>query len=150
MCHHTPSGLFLSQQKYIRDLLLQLKMDSVKLINSPMATFFKLSKVVGKPLSDPFVYRSMVGALQYLSFTRPDIAFSVNKVAQFMQTPTDEHWSAVKRIPRYLNLQFSMAFSLRHSSVQFTAYTDGDLAGTIDDQKSTSGYCVFLGTNLIS
>ena len=90
-CHRTPSGLFLSQQKYIRNLLLWLKMDGVKPVSSPMATSCKLSKVVDKPLYDPFVYRSTVGALQYLSFTRPDIAFSVNKVAQFMQAPTDEH-----------------------------------------------------------
>ena len=84
-------SLFLSQQKYIRDLLLRLKMDGVKPISSPMVTSYKLSKIVGKPLSDLFVYRSTVGALQYLSFTRPDIAFSVNKVAHFMQAPTDEH-----------------------------------------------------------
>ena len=79
-CHRTPSGLFLSQQKYICDLLLQFKMDGVKPVNSPMVTSCKLIKVV----SDPFVYRSIVGTLQYLSFTAPDIAFSVKKVAQFM------------------------------------------------------------------
>jgi len=62
-CHHTPSCLFLSQQKYIRDLLLRLMMDGVKPFNSPMATSCKLSKVVGKHLSDPFVNGSMVGAL---------------------------------------------------------------------------------------
>ena len=59
--HCTPSGLFLSQQKYIRDLLFRLKMDGVKPVSSPMTTFCKLSKIVGKPLSDPFVYRSTVG-----------------------------------------------------------------------------------------
>jgi len=66
-------------------------MDGVKPISSPMATSCKLSKVVGKPLSDPFVYRSTVGVLQYLSFIRPDIAFLVNKITQFMQALTDEH-----------------------------------------------------------
>ena len=65
-------------------------MDDIKPISSPMAASYKLSKVVGKPLFDRFVYWSMVGALQYLSFTRPDIAFLVNKVAQFMQAPTDD------------------------------------------------------------
>jgi len=94
-CHRTLSGLFLSQQKYIHDLLLRLKMNGVKPVSSPMATSYKLSKVVGKPFSNPFVYWSTVGALQYLSFTRLDIAFSVNKVAQFMQAPTDKHWSIV-------------------------------------------------------
>ena len=124
-CHRTPSGLFLSQQKYIRDLLLQLKMDGVNPVSSPMATSCKLSKIVGKSISDPFVYRSTVGALQYLSFIRPDFAFSVNKVAQFMQAPTDAHWSAVKWILRYLKSTIQLGiFLFRHSSVQLTAYTE--------------------------
>jgi len=114
----TPSGFFLSQQKYIRDLLLWLNMDGVKLVSSSMTTSCKLSKVVGKPFSNPFVYQSTVGTLQCLSFTRPDIAFSVNKVAQFMQAPTDEHWNAVKRILRYLKSTIQYGFFLsRHSSV---------------------------------
>ena len=79
-CHRTLSGLFLSQQKYIRDLLLRLKMDGVKPISSPIATSCKLSKVIGKPLSDAFVYRSTVGTLQYLNFTKSDIAFSVTRL----------------------------------------------------------------------
>ena len=135
-CYRTPFVLFLSQQKYIRNLLLQLKMDGVKPVSSPMATSCKLSNIIGKSLSDPFVYRSMVGALQYLSFTRPDIAFSVNKVPQLMQAPTDEHWSAVKRILRYLKsiIQYGLFLS-RHSSVQLTSYTDADWAGSIDDWK---------------
>jgi len=70
-CHRIPSGLFLSQQNYIRDLLLWLKMDGVKPVSSPMATSCKLSKIVDKSLSDSFVYWSTVGALQYLSFNRP-------------------------------------------------------------------------------
>jgi len=126
-------------------------MDGVKPVSSPMAIFCKLSKVVDKPLSDLFVYRSTIGALQYLSFIRPDIAFSVNKVAQLMQAPTDEHWSAVKRISRYLKstIQYGLFLS-RHSSVQLIVYTNTDWVRSIDDRKSTSGYCVFLGTNLIS
>ena len=116
-----------------------------------MTNSCKLSKIVGKSLSDPFVYRSAVGALQYLSFTRSDIAFSVNKVAQFMQAPTDEHWSVIKRILCYLKstIQYGLFLS-RHSSVKLTAYTDADWVGSIDDRKFTSGYCVFLETNLIS
>ena len=81
--------------------------------------------IVGKSHSDPFIYRSTVGALLYLSFTRPDITFSVNNVAQFMQAPTNEHWSAVKQILCYLKstIQHDLFLS-RHSSVQLTVYTD--------------------------
>ena len=68
-----------------------------------------------------------------------------------MQAPTDEHWSTVKRILRYLKSTIQRDFFLsRHSSVQFDAYIDADWAGSIDDRKFTSDYCVFLGANLIS
>jgi len=135
----------------IHDLLLWFKMDGVKPISSPMTTSCKLYKVVGKPLSDLFIYQSTVGALQYLNFTRPDIAFLVNKVAQFMQASTDEHWSVVKQILCYLKsiIQHDLFLS-RHFSVQLTAYTNADWAGSIDDRNFTSGYSVFLGINLIS
>jgi len=125
-------------------------MDGVKHVSSPMAISCKLSKIVDKPLSDSFVYRGIIGALQYLSFIRPDIAFSMNKVTQFMQAPTNEHWSAVKWILRYLKstIQYNI-FLFRHSSVHLTAYTDADWVGSIDDQKFISGYCVFLRINLI-
>ena len=102
-------------------------------------------------LSDPFVYRSTAGAIQYLSFTRLDIAFLVNKVAQFMQAPTDEHWSAIKWIIRYLKstIQHGLLFSL--SSFFCATYClHRCRLGSINDRKSTSDYCVFLGTNLIS
>ena len=91
-----PHGLFLSQQKYILDLLLKTKMDQAKPCRIPMASNLKLSKNVGDPFQDVILYRSTVGALQYLTFTRPDISFSVNKVCQYMQQPTDVHWMAVK------------------------------------------------------
>ena len=102
-------------------------MDDVKTVSSPMTTSFKLSKVGGKSLSDLFVHRSTVGAIQYLTFARPDIAFLVNNVAQFMQPPNDEHWAAVKRILHYLKsiIQHGIFLS-RHSFVQLTAYTNAE------------------------
>ena len=75
-----PHGLFLSQQRYILDLLLKTKMDQAKPCPTPMVSNLKLSKNVGDPFQDVTLYRSTVGALQYLTFTRPDISFSVNKV----------------------------------------------------------------------
>jgi len=144
-------GLLLSQQRYISDLLHQTNMHLAKPISSPMSSSSQLSKFDGITLSDATVYRSTVGSLQYLALTRPDIAFSVNKVAQFMQNPRDVHWTAVKRILRYLKHTISHGLLIRrHSSSQLFAYSDADWAGCPDDRKSTSGYCVFLGRNLIS
>lgn len=96
-------------------------------------------------------YISIVGALQYLTLTRPDISFSVNKVCQFLHTPTTVHWAAVKRILRYvqgtvnLGLKFNQA-----SSMLVSGFSDADWAGCPDDRKSTGGFAVFLGSNLIS
>lgn len=83
---HMPTGLMLSQRKYIKTLLIQSKMLLAKLISSPIATSLKLSKFNYLDFEDATLYRSIVGELQYLSLTRSDISFAVNKVCQFMHT----------------------------------------------------------------
>ena len=123
-------GLYLFQRRYISDLLRKTNMDEAKAISSPMASSMSLSQYQGTPLSDPSSYRSTVGSLQYLSLTRPDIAFAINKVCQFMTNPTDLHWSAVKRILRYLK-HTSHHSLLPHKASNFTiqAFSDADWAG---------------------
>jgi hypothetical protein len=98
------NGIILTQEKYVMDLLKNAGMEKCKPVSTPLSTSTKLSLHVGGALGpeDSTRYRSIVGALQYLTLTRPDIAFSVNKVCQFLHAPTTEHWSAVKRILRYL------------------------------------------------
>jgi histone deacetylase 1/2 len=90
---HQSDGLHLSQRKYIVDLLARINMTQAKPVCMPMAAADKLSRYVGTPLSaeDTTKYRSVLGALQYLTLTRPDISFSVDKVCQFLQTPNDVH-----------------------------------------------------------
>ncbi|XP_019053932.1 PREDICTED: uncharacterized protein LOC109114933 [Nelumbo nucifera] len=116
-----------------------------------MATSSQLSQFVGEPLSDLTQYRSIVGALQYVTLTRPDVAFVVNKVYQFLQVPTDEHWGVVKRIQRYLKgtIDSGLFFSTQ-SSDTLTTYSDADWAGCPDNRHSTGGYGIFLGSHLIS
>jgi histone deacetylase 1/2 len=92
-----------------------------------------------------------MGALKYLTFTRPDICFVVNRVCQFMHAPTDSHWAAVKRILRYLKGTASYGFHItRGSSFALHGFTDADWASSIDDRKSTGGYLVFFGQTPIS
>ncbi|XP_020272623.1 uncharacterized protein LOC109847794 [Asparagus officinalis] len=142
---------YISQQKYILDLLQSTKFDGVKPINTPLAANSQLSQYDGPTHSDPTRYRSIVGSLQYLSFTRPDIAAAVNKVCQFMHDPREVHWSAVKRILRYLKntINYGLLLSIP-TSLTIHAYSDSDWAGCPDDRRSTSGYCIFFGGNLIS
>jgi hypothetical protein len=96
--HHTSTSFILTQRKYISDLLSRTNMISSKGVPTPMLPTEKLSLDGGEKLSpdDATRYCSVVGALQYLLLTRPDISFSVNRVCQFMYAPTNVHWSAVK------------------------------------------------------
>ena len=93
----------------------------------------------------------MVGALQYLTLTRPDISFAVNKVCQFLHAPTTVHMTAAKRIVRYVKstLNVGLNFS-KSSSTLISAFSDSDWAGCPDDRRSTGGFEVFVGPNLIS
>ncbi|XP_026441917.1 uncharacterized protein LOC113341143, partial [Papaver somniferum] len=105
----------------------------------------------GKLFGDVTKYRSLVGALQYLSMTRPDITYAVNQVSRFMHSPTEDHFMAVKRILRYLKGTLGKGLFLPSTAAPtLLAYSDADWGGTPDDSTSTSGSCVFLGTNLIS
>ena len=98
----TKEGLHLNQAAYIRDLLQKLSMQEAKGYPTPMVSNSHLSKSKGNPTVDGKMYRSTVGALQYVTITRPEISFSVNKVSQFMSCPLDSHYKAVKRILHYL------------------------------------------------
>lgn len=150
---HNSGGITLVQQKYASDLLRRANMKNCKGVSSPMLVTDKLARDSGKPLNeeDTFKYRSMVGGLQYLTLTRPDISFPVNKVCQYLSMPTNVHWEAVKRILRYVKHTMSTGLPIRKSSsTLLSVFTDADWAGCLDSRRSTGGFGVFLGPNLIS
>jgi histone deacetylase 1/2 len=125
----TRDGLLMSQQKYASDILMRAGMLNCQPIDTPMATSEKLSLTDGDPLGaeDSTKYRSMVGALQYLTLTRPDICFAVNKVCQFLHAPTTVHWSSVKRILRYIQGSLTTGLQIqRSSSMVVSAFSDAD------------------------
>lgn len=153
--HHTPTGsVLLTQSKYICDLLHKTDMAEAKPISSPMVTNLRLSKNGDDLLSDPTMYRSVVGALQYPTITRPEISFAANKVCQFMSKPLESHWTVVKQILRYLKGTLHFGFRFGPASLpqllSLQAYCDADWAADPDDRRSTSGAAIFLGPNLIS
>lgn len=116
-----------------------------------MATSPKLSLHSGVRLSDPTEYRHVVGSLQYLAFTRPDISYTVNKLSQFMHAPTLEHWNAVKRALHYLAGTTNHGILLcRGTSKNLHAFSDADWAGDADDYISTNGYVVYIGNHPVS
>lgn len=149
--HKSNQGIRLTQAKYLQDLLLRSNMDSAKPAPTPMPANSTLSQADSPPFDNPHQYRSIVGALQYATITRPDLSFAVNKVSQFMHAPTTNHWSAVKRILRYIRGTITHGTTIiSDSSHTLHAYSDADWAGSLDDRRSTSGYCIYLGRNLIS
>ncbi|CAH9051136.1 unnamed protein product [Cuscuta europaea] len=145
-------GLFLSQHKYVTDLLARFHLHTVKPVRTPLASRTTLSISDGELLSDSTEYRSMVGALQYLTLTRPDITYAVHLVSQFMHAPRTTHIFAVKRIFRYLQRTRDHGLWLQQSNLPtcIVAYSDADWAGCPDSSRSTTGFAVFLGPNLVS
>ncbi|XP_070667888.1 uncharacterized protein [Malus domestica] len=146
----TANGLFLSQQKYVNDLLVKTEMVDSKPCDTLCLPYHRLLKDDGEPYNNPIHYRSVVGAMQYLTFTRPDIAFSVHQVCQFMQCPMVSHYTAVKRILRYLKGTMTYGLSYSHSALDIKAFSDADWAGDPNDRRSTTGLVVYLGSNPIS
>jgi hypothetical protein len=146
-------GIVLSQEKYANDLLKRVGMMLCKPVSTPLATGGKVASYIGTLLgqNDATQYRSIVGALQYLTLTQSDLAFAANKVCQFLHAPIDEHWAAVKRILRYLKGCIKLGLKItKNSSLLVSAFSDADWAGCLNDRRSTGGYVVFLGTNLVS
>ncbi|GJZ03329.1 ribonuclease H-like domain-containing protein [Tanacetum coccineum] len=146
----TGSGMFLTQSKYANEILERAHMLHCNPCRTPADTESKLGPD-GDLVSDPTLYRSLAGALQYLTFTHPDITYAVQRVCLFMHDPREPHFAALKRILRYVRGTVDYGLQLYASlTTQLTAYSDADWAGCPATRTSTSGYCVFLGDNLLS
>jgi histone deacetylase 1/2 len=145
--------LLLTQERHASHILKRVNMQLCKPVKTPLATTEKLSITDGTCLEtdDSTRYRSIVGALQYLTLIRPDLSFAVNKVCQFLHSPTTVHWEAVKRILRYVKGTIGLGIKIKRSnSTLVSAFSDADWAGCLDDRRSTGGFAVFIGCNLIS
>ncbi|XP_055961469.1 uncharacterized mitochondrial protein AtMg00810-like [Mercurialis annua] len=126
------SGLLLTQCKYIRDLLSKKKLEDMNGLSTPACPLVKLSATIGSPMHDHSLYRSIVGGLLSLSLSRPGISFAVNKVADFMHSPVDIHWLAIKRILRYFKNTFQHGLLIHpFSSLHISVYSDADWATSL-------------------
>ncbi|CAJ2672360.1 unnamed protein product [Trifolium pratense] len=143
-------GIVVSQQKYILDLLKETGMSGCRPADTPMDPNAKLWEEGSVPV-DTGRYQRLVGKLIYLSHTRPDIAFSVSVVSQFMHSPFEEHLEAVYRILRYLKANPGKGLYFKKTSERnVSIFTDADWAGSITDRRSTSGYCAYVWGNLVT
>ena len=144
------SGIFISQSKYILDLLKRSRMDGAKPCSTPLGS--AKWDLAGSLMTNPKEYRSIVGALQYLTWTRPDLSYAVNLACQFMHSPQEPHFQAVKRILRYLRgtLDHGIWFPKTTTPLTLTAFSDADWAGCSWDRRYTGGFCIFLGPCIVS
>ena len=139
----------MSQAKYTTDLLANAKMENCTPISTPMVVKEVISLTDREPVN-PTEYRTLVGSLQYLTFSRPDITHAVNRVCQHFQNPTKADLRAVKRILCYLKgtLDFGLRY-LSQSSNHVYAFSDSDWAGCTETRRSMTGYFVYLGVNCV-
>ena len=146
-------SIWMGQPLYTDNVLRKFKMDQAKPIKTPVNISEKLVQADEESdIVDPGLYQSAVGSLLYLSTrTRPDIAFAVSNVAKFCSKPTKQHWTAVKRIFRYLRStpKYGLLY-VGHDLNECVGYSDADWAGDVNDYKSTSGYVFQLGGTAVS
>ncbi|KAL0402248.1 UNVERIFIED_CONTAM: Retrovirus-related Pol polyprotein from transposon RE2 [Sesamum latifolium] len=144
-------GLHVSQSKFLCDILIDSGMLDCKTVSTPLPSGLRLSLDSGSLLPHPDRYRCLVGRLLYLGFTRPDISFAVQQLSQFLQHPRSTHWDAAMNVLRYLKGSPSLGlFFPSTSSLQLSAYSDASWASCHDSRRSVTGYCIFLGTFLVS
>ncbi|KAM1723464.1 hypothetical protein COP2_022338 [Malus domestica] len=149
--NRTSTTISLCQTQYALDLLKKFHMESCKPSPTPLSSSTRLSSLDGDPLTNLSTYQSIVGGLQYLTLSRPDIAYAVNQVCQFMHAPRTTHLQSAKRILRYVKGTLSHGL-LFHKARHFNLYgfSDSDWAGSVGDRRSTTGACIFLGPNLLT
>ncbi|GJR39374.1 putative ribonuclease H-like domain-containing protein [Tanacetum coccineum] len=146
-----PDGIFISQDKYVADILKKFDFLSIKTATTPIESNKPLVKEEDGVDVDVHIYRSMIGSLMYLTASRPDIMFVICAYARFQVTQKASHLNAVKRIFRYLKHQPKLGLWYpRDSPFELEAYSDSDYGGASLDRKSTTCGCQYLGRRLIS
>ena len=140
---YTSDGIFVHQSKYAKDLLAKFHMLDSKPCSNPCASTHSYVPSTSPLLPDPTTYRSLVGALEFLTFTRPDLSHAVQQACQFMRKPSQHHLIAAKRILRYLRGTLHLGIYFRSGPLNLSAYCDANWAGDPIDRRSITGMVVF-------
>jgi len=147
----SPYGLLLTQRKYTMDLLQEFGCSHITSVIRPMDYNIKLRPDVGAPLHDPTIYMKLIGKLNFLPNTQPDIAFLVQHLSQFLQHPREPHLAGTMHVLRYLQAKPSLGVFLSNSpTFDLQAYCDADWASCSHSRRSVSGFVVFFGSTLLT
>lgn len=145
------SRIFMSQRKYILDLLCETGFLGCRLVETPMDPNINLGKHEESAFVGKKRYQRLVGKSIYLSHTRPIIAFTLSLVTEFMHSPHDIHLEVMYRILRYLKGTIGRGLFFKNGvEISIKVFTDANWAGDVNDRKSTSGYCTFVWGNLVT
>ena len=148
---HSTNGLYITQAKYTSELLSRVGLTDSKTVDTPVELNAHLTPTGRKPLSNPSLYRRLVGSLVYLTVTCPNISYAVHQVSQYLSAPRSTYYAVVLRILRYLKgTLFHGLFYSAQSLLVLRAFSDANWTGDPTDRRSTTGYCFFLGSSLIS
>jgi hypothetical protein len=145
------TGIFISQEKYLKEMLKTFQMEDSSPISTHMVVGCKLSKYDISPDVDQMSYLSMIGSLLYITTSRPNIMQAVGMVGRYQSSPKQSHLVAVTRIFKYLKgtMTYGLWYPINHN-FQLTSYSDADWANCVDERKSTSGGEFFLGDSLVA
>ena len=147
----TDKGIYINQAKYARNLVKRFGLENAAYARTPMVTNTKLGIDPSGQLVDITLYRSMIGCLLYLIASCPNISFSVGVCARFQANPKMSHLTAIKRIIKYVSgtSDFGLFYN-KESNVFLAGYFDADWDVNVDDRKSTTSGCFYVGTNLVA
>ncbi|GLU09096.1 hypothetical protein SLE2022_259720 [Rubroshorea leprosula] len=145
------AGIFISQKKYVQDILDRFRMKECNPVSTPIDAGMKLAKNPEGMKVNSTLYKQIVGSLMYLTATRPDIMHAVSLISRYMESPKEMHLLAAKRILRYLKgtVEYGLFYKKGEKSDMF-GFTNSDFARDVDDRKSTSGYVFMMGTAAVS
>lgn len=145
------NGIFICQKKYAADLLKRFSMTNYKVAATPVSINEKFQHEDGTERADPRLFGSLVGGLNYLTHTRPNISFSISVVSRFLHSPIKQQFGAARRILKYV--AGTINFGIWHSSVpnfKLVGFTDSDWVGCLDDRKSTFGNVFSFGSGAMT
>ncbi|XP_071722733.1 uncharacterized mitochondrial protein AtMg00810-like [Rutidosis leptorrhynchoides] len=161
------TGIIMNQKKYALELINDTWLSAARPVSTLFEQNMKLTikeyddlverqsngkiRATYRLLDDPSKYKRLVGRLLYLTITRPDIAYSVNRISQFMHQPKESHFQAALRIIKYVKKDPGKGlFMQKQNSVEIRAYCDSDWASCIHSRRSTTGFCIKMGESIIS